>query len=121
MDRILVAVAGASGALAVGMAAFGTHALETRISPERLATWDLAGRYHLIHALAILGAALASAHWSGSPWPARAGWAFVGGSVIFSGSLYLLALTGARWLGAITPIGGVLLIAGWICLALSSR
>jgi uncharacterized membrane protein YgdD (TMEM256/DUF423 family) len=121
MDRMLLAIGSLSAALAVACGAFGAHALEARLSPDRLATWDLAGRYHLSHSLAIVLAALAAGLWPESPWPTRAAWAFLAGSVFFSGSLYLLALSGIRWLGAITPIGGVLFIGGWILLALAAR
>jgi uncharacterized membrane protein YgdD (TMEM256/DUF423 family) len=108
--------AGIAGALAVLLGAFGAHGLEARVAdPELLAIWETAARYHLAHALAL---GLVAAH------PARpraAGVAFIVGITIFSGSLYLLVLTGARWLGAITPVGGLSLIAGWVLLALAGR
>ena len=121
MDRSLMLAGGLSGGLAVLLGAFGMHALEGRIPLDRLETWELAGRYHVLHALAIVAAALAAAQWPDSPWPTRAAWAFLGGTLFFSGSLYTLALSGVRWLGAITPIGGILFVVGWILLGLAAR
>lgn len=108
--------AGVLGALGVMAGAFGAHALEARIDePRLLEVWETAARYHLIHALALLGVA---AHPQS---PAAAGWLFVVGVTLFSGSLYLMTLTGARWLGAITPLGGLAFIAGWLVLAFAAR
>jgi uncharacterized membrane protein YgdD (TMEM256/DUF423 family) len=110
----------AAGAVAAGIAvalgAFAAHGLKSRIAPEMLAIFETGVRYHLIHALGLLAVAWASDRWS-SGWIAWAGWAFVLGIVVFSGSLYLLATTAERWLGAITPIGGVAFLVGWALLA----
>lgn len=81
-----------------------------------LLVFETAARYQIYHALALLGAAWAATRWPG-PALAAAGWLFVAGTLIFSGSLYLLSLTGLRWLGAITPVGGLAFLAGWLCLA----
>lgn len=108
----LFAVGAVLGALGVAFGAFGAHALETRLTAERLATFETAVRYQLVHALAILAAALL-----GGERAILAGTLFVAGTAVFSGSLYLLVLTGTRWWGAVTPIGGVGLIAGWVLLA----
>lgn len=109
-------IAGVMGALGVGLGAFGAHGLRGTVTdPRLLEVWETAARYHLIHAVALLAVA---AH--PRP-PALAGWFFVAGIVIFSGSLYTMTLTGARWLGAITPIGGVALIIGWLMIAWSAR
>lgn len=105
--------------LAVAAGAFGAHALQQRLSAERLSTYEIAVRYQFYHALALLAAAWACTRWLG-PWSQAAGWLFFAGSLIFSGSLYLLSLTGTRWLGAITPVGGFCLIAGWLCLSISA-
>lgn len=113
---VVSALAGASG---VGLGAFGAHGLRDRTGPELLAIWDTASRYHLVHALAILGAAWAVDRWPGA-WAAASGWLFLGGIVVFSGSLYALVVTGQRWLGAITPIGGVSFILGWLALAVAA-
>jgi uncharacterized membrane protein YgdD (TMEM256/DUF423 family) len=106
--------------MAVAAGAFGAHALRARLSTDMLAVWETAARYQMYHALAILGVALAAARWPAGGW-SLAGWLFTAGVVVFSGSLYVLALSGVRWLGAITPIGGVCFLAGWIALALAAR
>jgi uncharacterized membrane protein YgdD (TMEM256/DUF423 family) len=102
--------------LAVAIGAFSTHALRSRISPEDIELMRLGSRYQMFHALALLWTSLA-ARWWPTPTLQRAGWAFAAGTVLFSGSLYAMALTGARWLGAITPVGGLALLAGWLALA----
>lgn len=108
-------IGGAVGALGVGLGAFGAHGLKTIITDENLLkNWDTAAKYHLIHALALC---LVAVH---PRQPKAAGVLFSMGIAIFSGSLYLMTLTGARWLGAITPIGGVCLIAGWVVLAVAA-
>ncbi len=105
--------------LGVVLGAFGAHGLRARVTPEMLAVFETGVRYHLIHALGLLAVAWAASRWPGG-WPGAAGWLFVAGIAIFSGSLYLLVMTGARWLGAITPIGGLCLIAGWAVLAVGA-
>jgi uncharacterized membrane protein YgdD (TMEM256/DUF423 family) len=112
-ERLLGAIGGILAFASVAAGAFGAHALRARLSPELLATFETAARYQMYHALAIVLAALAYGRWAGhhALW---AGWAFVIGSAVFSGSLYLLTLTGTRWWGAITPIGGVTLLVGWV-------
>ena len=107
-------IGGVLGALAVMLGAFGAHGLESRVSdPAQLEWWHTAARYHLLHAVALLGVAAHPGR------PKLAGWLFVAGIGVFSGTLYVMGLTGIRWLGAITPIGGLFLIAGWIALALA--
>ena len=115
MDRIFFALGSLSGLLGVAAGAFGAHGLRERLTPEMLTVWETAARYQLIHALALLAVAWAATRWPGAA-TAAAGWLFVAGTLLFSGSLYLLSLSGVRWLGAITPIGGVAFIAGWACL-----
>lgn len=116
MERLLFSLGATSGALAVAAGAFGAHALKARLAPELLAIFDLAARYQLVHALALLAAAWACGRWPG--WRARgAGLAFAAGTLLFCGSLYALALSGLRGLGAITPFGGAAFIAGWALLA----
>ena len=104
--------------VAVGAGAFGAHALRARLTPDLLAVWETAARYQMYHALALLGVALAAARWPAAGWSAP-GWLFTAGIVVFSGSLYVLALSGVRWLGAVTPLGGVAFLAGWAMLALA--
>lgn len=116
MDRLFFALGCASGFLAVGLGAFGAHALKARLSPELLATFEVGVRYQMYHALALLAVAWATTRWPGAAVNAG-GWLFVAGTVVFSGSLYALSLTGVRWLGAITPVGGAAFLAGWLCLA----
>ncbi|MEJ2708706.1 MAG: DUF423 domain-containing protein [Anaerolineales bacterium] len=114
---VLGAIFGGSG---VALGAFGAHALASRVSSERLNTFETGVRYQLVHALALLATAFAGSSFPTSPWPLYAGWLFVAGIVLFSVSLYLLVLSGKRWLGAITPLGGLAMIAGWLCLLLSA-
>lgn len=106
--------------LAVALGAFGAHGLKERISPEMLAIFEVGVRYHFYHGLALLALTLAPARLWGSPWTRRAGWAWIVGVAIFSGSLYLLSVTGQKWLSAITPIGGVAFILGWIFAAMGT-
>lgn len=116
MDR-LFALAGAKLALlAVALGAFGAHALRARLSPEDLAIFETGVRYQMYHALALFAVAWAASRWPGTAVNA-AGWMFIVGVLIFSGSLYALVLTDTRWLGAVTPVGGVVLILGWGLLA----
>ena len=113
-------LAGLSGAIAVALGAFGAHGLRSRLSPDQLATFETAVRYQFYHVPGLLGAAWLATYWPGYWPPIAAGWLFLVGSLVFSGSLYLLVLSGRRWLGAITPLGGLALIAGWLCLALTA-
>jgi len=107
------------GAAAVVLGAFGAHALKTRLSAEALSIWQTAVQYHFWHALALLAVALATPYLGGS-WLKAAGWLFVAGVLIFSGSLYALALGAPRWLGAAAPLGGLALIAGWVAFAVAA-
>lgn len=117
MDRLFFGLGSASALIAVGAGAFGAHALRARLTPEYLTVFETAARYQMYHALALLAVAGAISRWPGAL-PIYAGWLFVGGTVLFSGSLYLLALSGVRWWGAVTPLGGVAFLAGWLCLVL---
>jgi uncharacterized membrane protein YgdD (TMEM256/DUF423 family) len=119
MDRLFATLGAASGLLAVAAGAFGAHALKSRLAPDLLAVFDLAARYQMFHALALLAVAWAVTRWPGAAL-AASGWCFVAGTVLFSGSLYLLALTGARGLAAVTPVGGALFVAGWLLLAIGA-
>jgi uncharacterized membrane protein YgdD (TMEM256/DUF423 family) len=120
MDRLFFILGSISGGLAVALGAFGAHGLRDRLAPDLQATFETGVRYEMYHALALLAVAWAVARWTNSAFPAAAGWFFVAGTLLFSGSLYLLAVTGTRWLGAITPLGGVAFIAGWLCLVLAA-
>jgi uncharacterized membrane protein YgdD (TMEM256/DUF423 family) len=114
--RTFATLGALSAALGVILGAFGAHALRNRLPPDLHAVFEVGVRYHMYHALGLLAVAWAATRWPGGA-IAVAGWCFVAGIVIFSGSLYLLALTGQRWLGAITPLGGAAFIAGWLSLA----
>lgn len=116
VDRLFVIIGALLGAVGVGAGAFGAHALRERLSPDLLGTFETAVRYHLIHVVGLLIVAWAVTRWPGTATTA-AGWLFLIGIVLFSGSLYALSLTGIRVFGAITPFGGVAFIAGWLALA----
>ncbi|HUN92258.1 MAG TPA: DUF423 domain-containing protein [Burkholderiaceae bacterium] len=116
MDRVFLSAGAIFGALAVAAGAFGAHALKAQLPAETLSIFETAARYQMFHALALLASAWAVARWPGRR-SSAAGSCFIGGVVLFSGSLYLLSLTGIRGFGAVTPIGGLLWVAGWILLA----
>lgn len=142
MERALLVIGALSGLVGVAAGAFGAHALRSRLSAERLAWFETAVRYQLWHALAliaavvvgsvgIVGATAQGSELGGSRpyvlfagtmgWPAAAaGWLFVAGTVLFSGSLYALALTGHRRWGAVAPAGGACFLLGWTALALAA-
>jgi len=116
MDRTFFALGAILAGIAVALGAFGAHALRATLTPADLATFETGVRYHFYHALALMGVAWAFTRWENGH-AHIAGWLFVAGIVVFSGSLYTLVLTGQRWLGAVTPIGGVAFLAGWAVLA----
>ena len=118
-DRLFFSLGALSAFLSVGAGAFGAHALRARLDLTALATFETAARYQMYHALGLLAVAWTVERWPGA-WAHRAGWLFVAGTLLFSGSLYALALSGTRWLGAITPLGGLAFLAGWLCLALAA-
>lgn len=107
-----------SALLAVSLGAFGAHFLKSRLSAQMLDIFEVGVRYQMYHALALLAVAWACSRWPGGLTNAS-GWLFLSGTVIFSGSLYILSVSGISWLGAITPIGGVAFLAGWLCLVLA--
>lgn len=116
MERALFLLGSLFGLLGVAAGAIGAHALEARLTPDRLDTFELAARYQLYHALALLAAAWAATRWPGTA-AGAAGWFFVSGILLFSGSLYALALGAPRWTAFITPFGGVAFLIGWALLA----
>ena len=118
MNRTFLLAGAVAGLVAVGFGAFGAHGLRGRLTPEMLAVFETGVRYQMYHALALLLVAALAPHVHGKADMAyrAAGWLFVAGIVLFSGSLYLLAVTGVTILGAITPIGGVAFLAGWAVL-----
>lgn len=118
MTRFFFLMGCLSAFLGVALGAFAAHALKSKLSPDLFAVFEVGVRYQMYHAFALFVVA-----WALSQWPAGnfglAGWLFAGGTVLFSGSLYLLSVTGVRWFGAITPIGGLMFLLGWFNLALS--
>jgi len=117
MNRTFLLLGAVMGFLGVTLGAFGAHALRARLTPEMLAVFETGVRYQMYHALAILAVAAIVGSGGNTRLAGVAGWCFAAGIVLFSGSLYALTLTGVSTLGAITPIGGVLFLAGWACLA----
>jgi len=116
MDRLFFLLGSLSAGSAVALGAFGAHALKARLSPEMLAVYETGVRYQMFHALALLAVAWAATRWPG-PAMTAGGWLMVAGTVLFSGSLYALSLTGVRGLGAVTPLGGAAWLVGWGCVA----
>ena len=119
MDRNFLLVGAVLAFVAVGLGAFGAHGLRGRLAPDMLAVFETGVRYHMYHALALILTSLLMARING--WlVTAAGWCFVAGIVLFSGSLYALALSGVTILGAITPLGGLAFLVGWAWLAISA-
>jgi uncharacterized membrane protein YgdD (TMEM256/DUF423 family) len=116
MDRIFFLIGALSAFVGVAAGAFGAHGLKSRLGEDLLAVFETGVRYQMYHAFALFAAAWACSRWPGGLATA-AGWLFVAGTLVFSGSLYALSLTGQRWLGAVTPLGGLAFLAGWLCLA----
>lgn len=120
MAKIYLMIAAVSGFFAVALGAFGAHGLKQKLSVDMLAVYQTGVQYHFYHTLALFGVALLMLQ---LPQSAALRWSaalFVVGIIIFSGSLYVLSISGVRWLGAITPIGGVAFLAGWILLAVAA-
>jgi uncharacterized membrane protein YgdD (TMEM256/DUF423 family) len=118
MSSILGVLGGLFALLGVALGAFGAHGLEGRLPASDLAIFETAVRYQMYHALALVLVAVLMTR-TGPSFAAAAGWAFVVGILLFSGSLYLMLLTGQRWLGAVTPLGGISFLVGWAALAWS--
>ena len=116
MERVFFIIGALSACFGVAAGAFGAHGLKSRLSIEMLSVFEVGVRYQMYHAFALLVTA-----WVVSKWPSSlviaGGWLFIVGTLLFSGSLYLLSVSGIRWLGAITPFGGLAFLAGWICIA----
>ena len=115
MNRTAWILGSLSALTGVAAGAFGAHALDSIVAPDLLEVYETGVRYQLFHALALLATGLVSALRPGARWSVPV-WLFTAGTVLFSGSLYLMALTGTRWLGAITPLGGVCFLAGWVAM-----
>lgn len=115
--RLALTLGALLGLAAVAFGALGAHALKTRLTPEMAAVWQTAVQYHGWHALALIATGLVLGQRPGATAVGVAGWLFLAGVVLFPGSLYVLALTGARTFGWLTPAGGVALLSGWAALA----
>ena len=116
MERVLAALGAVLALVSVALGAFGAHGLRPTLSTADMATFETAARYQMYHALGLFAVAWVYTRWPGT-FVVVAGWLFVAGIVVFSGSLYTLVLTGQRWLGAITPLGGVCFLVGWALIA----
>ncbi|HZF04695.1 MAG TPA: DUF423 domain-containing protein [Patescibacteria group bacterium] len=116
MSGLFLGLGCVSAFVAVALGAFGAHALRGRLVPDMLIVFEIGVRYQMYHALALLGVGGVAGRLPGGA-VATAGWLFVAGTVLFCGSLYALAFTGQRWLGAVTPLGGAAFLAGWATLA----
>lgn len=119
LDRIFFTAGAVSAFLGVAAGAFGAHMLKSRVTPDMLAVFEVGVRYQLYHAFALIACAWAITRWPGD-WMTAAGWLFLAGTIVFSGSLYALSLSEVRWWGAITPLGGLAFLAGWACLAVAA-
>jgi uncharacterized membrane protein YgdD (TMEM256/DUF423 family) len=117
MAKLFITLASLSGMLAVVFGAFGAHALKGKLDDQALKVFETAVQYHFYHTFALLVVGVIALNQPQTVLLKSSGWLFVIGILVFSGSLYLLSLTGVRWLGAITPLGGLAFIAGWACLA----
>ncbi|MEO7217571.1 MAG: DUF423 domain-containing protein [Gemmatimonadaceae bacterium] len=118
--RLFLTLGSVNAALAVIFGAFGAHALKARVSPDMLNVYQVGSHYHFYHALGMLIVGLLAMHLNNNEGALRlSGYLMLAGVVLFSGSLYLLAMTGVTWLGAITPIGGLAFIAAWLVLAIT--
>ncbi len=116
MNRSFLILGAVSAFVGVALGAFGAHALKSRLSGEMFGIFEVGVRYQMYHALGLCVVAWVCSH---TPGASASGWLFCAGTVLFSGSLYVLSLTGFRWLGAITPLGGLCFLAGWAWLAWS--
>lgn len=121
MVQVFLAIAATFGGLSVAAGAFGAHALKEQLTERSLEIFQTGVQYQMYHALALLAVGLLLSHTDAAPPTLTiAGFAFIAGILVFSGSLYVLSLSGIKWIGAIPPIGGVFFIAGWLCLAISA-
>ncbi|PPA69701.1 DUF423 domain-containing protein [Jeotgalibacillus proteolyticus] len=118
--KLFIIIGAINALLSVGLGAFGAHALENRVEPKYLETWNTAVQYQMFHATGILIIGILMGTLPPTGLLSWAGWLMVAGIIFFSGSLYILSLTGVSILGAITPIGGVAFLAAWICLIIAA-
>lgn len=119
MDQTWFVIGAVLAFLAVAFGAFAAHSLKAHLSADNLDVFETGARYQMYHALALLAVGFAAYRWGGGLTDA-AGWLFLAGVILFSGSLYVLSMTGIKILGAITPFGGLCFLAGWVCLAIAA-
>ena len=117
--RWFLLLGAANAALAVLLGAFGAHSLKTHLAADMMAVYQTGLQYHLFHALGLLAVGFAAKQIGDAVWLRWSGWLMLAGVFIFSGSLYLLSITGLRWLGAVTPLGGIAFIAAWVLFAVA--
>ena len=117
MAKLFITLASLSGMVAVMFGAFGAHALKNRLDDYALGVFETAVQYHFYHSLALLAVGILALSQPQTALLKTSGWLFILGVLVFSGSLYLLSITGVKWLGAVTPLGGLAFIGGWACLA----
>ncbi len=120
MSQLFVILGALMAFLSVALGAFGAHGLQGKLSAEMLDIYQTGVQYHMIHALGLILIGLLAGLWGSGTWLNAAGWALLTGIIIFSGSLYMLSMTGIKWLGAITPIGGVAFLIGWILVVVAA-
>jgi len=120
MAKMFITLASLSGMLAVAFGAFGAHALKNRLDEYSMGVFQTAVQYHFYHSFALLAVGIIALNYPQAALLRSSGWLFALGIVVFSGSLYMLSFTGLRWLGAVTPMGGLAFMAGWACLAAAS-
>lgn len=119
VPRWFLLLGAANAALAVLLGAFGAHSLKARLTTDMMAVYQTGLQYHLFHALGLLAVGIAAKQIGNSAWLRGSGWLMLAGIVIFSGSLYVLSTTGWKWLGAVTPLGGIAFIAAWVLFAMA--
>ena len=120
MNQILLGLTAASGFIAVAMGAFGAHGLKDKLPENLMSAYETGVLYQFIHTLAILGCCVFAMQIDRAPWFHYAAFSFLLGILLFSGSLYGLALTTMKWLGPVTPIGGLFFLAGWVLLGIAA-
>lgn len=118
--KLFIMLGSISALFGVALGAFGAHGLKSRVAPEQLTIWQTGVQYHLVHAIALVLVGILCQVLAPTPLLRGAGWSFLTGTVLFSGSLYLLVLSGVRSMGAITPFGGLAFLLGWLLLALAA-
>ena len=120
MSKVFIILGSLNAFLAVALGAFGAHGLQNKLTEQMLATYETGVKYHMMHALGLILIGIISRYTSGSVLINWSGWLICAGIVLFSGSLYVLSISGIRWLGAITPLGGLCFLAGWLLLAVAA-